>query len=436
MSRGTIVVAGAGLAGFAAAVQLAAAGRNIILLESSGKGGGRAYSFPHSFSSFPENKHFLDNGQHILLGCYHETFKYLKTIGTYQLLKTQEKMEVNMVNRDRKKFLLRSGSLPYPLDLLQALLGFDYLSLAQKLRAIMFILKLRFIDSNKLNDITVADWLRSEGQTGELFSGIWDILCTGAMNSSAEKASAGIFAHILKVIFLEGKENSRIVVPGTDLSTLFVENGVKFIEEMGGEVRFSEPIEAIEITAGKVIAVETRGCRIERPDGLIMAMPAHAVKKVRGLEGVIRKMEGYEMEYSSITSFHLRIQNYTLPHDFVALIDSPVQWVFNHGDYISTVTSASTDWDGMKEEDILQLIKTELSKYLGITGDNILSHKMIKEKRATFICGGENLKHRPGTETSIKNLFLAGDWTATGLPATIEGAILSGHSAANSALKL
>ncbi len=436
MSNGNVVIAGAGLAGLAAAVRLTKDGKKVTLLEASQKGGGRASSFPHSFSDSPQNKINLDNGQHIMLGCYHETFKFLERTGSLHLLKMQEKMEVNMIDRQRRHFKLRAGNLPYPLDLLQALLGFDHLSFSQKLSAIAFITKLRFTDPGKLKNLTVAEWLEMEGQRGELFTGIWDVLCTGAMNSAAEKASAGVFARILKVIFLEGKENARIVVPGVDLSALFVNRAVEFIVEGGGEVRFSDPLQRIENSEGKVTSVVTRGGQIVKPEALILAVPAHALQKIDGIGGMITGLEGYEMQYSSITSFHLRIENYKLPHDFIALIGSPVQWVFDHGDYISTVTSASTDWDSMKEEEILALIRSELKTCLGITDDNITSHKMIKEKRATFVCGGENLNHRPGSVTRLENLFLAGDWTDTGLPATIEGAIQSGHVAAEKVLEL
>ncbi len=436
MTHGSVVVVGAGLSGLAAAVRIISSGKKVILLEASKKGGGRAYSFSHSFSDTPHKEFALDNGQHIMLGSYHETFHFLESTGAKHLLNKQKRMEVNMVDRQGRHFTLRSGNLPYPFDLLQALLGFDHLSLSQKLSAIAFVTKLRFVNPAKLMNITVSDWLKSEGQTGELFTGIWDILCTGAMNTSVEKASAGVFAHILKVIFLEGKDNAKIVVPRVDLSALFVEKAVKFIEERGSEVRFSEPVTAVETSGGRIASVLTRGGRIENPKALIFAIPAHALGKIDGIVGLVPEIAGYDMKYSSITSFHLRIKDTQIPRDFIALIDSPVQWVFNHGDYISTVTSASTDWDSMKEEDILSLIKSELKTYLGIEESRITSHKMIKEKRATFVCGGENLRHRPGTSTGIKNLFLAGDWTDTGLPATIEGAVQSGHKAADAVLRL
>jgi len=431
MSNGSVVVAGAGLAGLSAAVRLAAAGKKVILLEASKKGGGRAYSFPYCFSGTTEETSMLDNGQHIMLGCYHETFNFLKLTGTFELLKIQKKMEVQMIDRQGNQFSLRSGNLPYPFDLLQALLQFNYLSLKQKLKAISFILKLRFVDAGRLRNTTVSDWLNSTGQTDELFKGIWDILCTGALNSQAGRASAGIFAHILKVIFLQGRGNSRIVIPGSNLSAIFVDGAIDFIEARGGEVRFSEPVESVQITGDVISSVTTRKGKIETPAAMIFAIPAYALKRISGLNGVIPAIENFEMEYSSITSFHLHVRDFKLPFDFVALIDSPVQWVFELEGYLSTVTSASEDWDSMKEEEILELIKSELKTRLGLSKSNIISHKMIKEKRATFICGGKNLQHRPPAETKVKNLFLAGDWTDTGLPATIEGAVLSGHKAAD-----
>ncbi|MBN8546309.1 MAG: FAD-dependent oxidoreductase [Ignavibacteria bacterium] len=429
------IVVGAGLAGLSAAVELSLNGYKVDLFESTKKGGGRAYSFPHSFHPgtflIQADQYLVDNGQHILMGCYHDTLSFLGKIGAMDKIHIQERMSVEYRHRNGKSFTLKSGALPYPLNLLQAILNYDFLTFKQKLKAVLFIQKLRFIRLKTLSNLTVSEWLKGEGQTDELFNGIWEILCVGAMNSPPEKTSALIFARVLKEIFLNGKNNAKIIVPKCGLSELFVDNAIKLIEERGGSVNFGNPLESIETGDGRVVSLKFRNRTIEYPENTVLAIPHFALKKIDGISGVFPGIENFDMEYSSITTFHLRIDSNPLKTEFVALIDSPVQWVFNHGDYITTVTSASTDWNTKEEPEIIKIVLSELESCLGIKPSAVIAQKMIKEKRATFVCGGKNLDYRLPSKTGFENLYLAGDWTDTGLPATIEGAVMSGKTAAN-----
>ncbi|MCA0390105.1 MAG: hydroxysqualene dehydroxylase HpnE [Bacteroidetes bacterium] len=429
------IVVGAGLAGLSAAVELSLKDCKVDLFESTKKGGGRANSIPHYFhsgtSSGQADEFIIDNGQHILMGCYRDTLSFLKKIGAMDKISVQERMSVRYVSKGGKSYLLESGGLPYPLNLLQAILRYDYLTFRQKLKAIQFIQKLRFVSDNSLSNLAVSEWLKREGQTGELYKGIWEILCVGAMNSPPEKTSALIFAKVLREIFLKGKNNSKIIVPKCGLSELFVDNAIKLIEEKGGSVNFGNPLESIDTVVGRVVSLKFRDRTIENPENTVLAIPHFALKKIDGISGVFPEIENGEMEYSSITTFHLKLNNNPLNTEFVALINSPVQWVFNHGDYITTVTSASTDWNAKEEPEIIKIVLSELENCLGIKPSTVTAHKMIKEKRATFVCGGKNLDYRLPSQTGLENLYLAGDWTDTGLPATIEGAVMSGKTAAN-----
>ncbi|KAB2909467.1 MAG: FAD-dependent oxidoreductase [Ignavibacteriales bacterium] len=527
-----IVIAGAGLAGLAAAVKLSIAGFRVVLLEASPKAGGRAHSFPITFPNFPQKKFIVDNGQHIMLSCYDHTIDFIKRIGAFDLLDIQKKMSVMLVGADKIAYELTSRNLPYPFDNLSAILGYKYLSFSQRLKAIKFIQHLKKTDTNALsggniNEPTlqrdserrisnfgknfspqypslsshkrgqinnygknlaqksVREWLNEHAQTEQLANGLWDILCTGAMNTPAEKASAFVFARILKEIFLSGKGRSNVVIPKVGLSQLFVEPALEFIRNNGGEIVFSCPVESVEIENSTLKRIFARGLKITDASAVIFALPHHALKKIKGMENildgngaapspyvtleqtlngvsksgddlacssgvthspdvlaeqVLKSVPGSgnvvsgeiteEMEYSSITTFHIRLRENPLKREFVALINSPVQWVFNHGEYITTVTSTSDEWDSLPEEKIFEIVEKELEKFLSITAENIISHRIIKEKRATFVCGGSNLALRRPSETAVKGVYLAGDWTETGFPGTIEGAVKSGHTAA------
>lgn len=428
-----VAIIGAGLAGISAAVKLASEGFKVRLFESSQKAGGRAGSFPFTLTSPLNNsqkEYQLDNGQHIMMGCYHETLSLLAETSSLDKIFVQEKMDVKIVGRKQKSYTLGSGFLPYPLNLLQALMGFDYLSFGQKLSALKFILSLKLLNVDTLIDTTVTAWLEDRGQTGELFTGLWEILCIGTLNTSPDKASASVFAKILKIIFLGGKDNSKIVVPTVNLASLFVEPSIAFISSKGGEIKFSTYVNSIRSTETSSLELISRDRSLGNFSDVILAVPHHALIKISGLDQFPSISTNNDLEYSSITTFHLFLKENPITDNFVALIGSPVQWVFNHGDYLTTVTSSSSKWDKMSEEDILEIILSELKSYLNIEPTNIIDHKMVKEKRATIVCGGENLNNRPECKTNNPNLFLAGDWTDTGLPATIEGAVLSGKTAA------
>jgi protoporphyrinogen oxidase len=234
----------------------------------------------------------------------------------------------------------------------------------------------------------------------------------------------------LKIIFLGGEDNSKIVVSEVDLSSLFVEPAINYIKSRGGTVHFSTPVHSIERVDSGCVNLHSRNEIFGKYSDVIFAVPHHALRKISGIQEFIPLSPEDNMEYSSITTFHLFLKENPLTDKFLALVGSPVQWVFNHGEYITTVTSSSSAWDTKPEEEILSVIVDELNKYLGIRQEQILTHKMIKEKRATFICGGKNLNLRASTKTNLPNVYLAGDWTTTGLPATIEGAVLSGKTAA------
>lgn len=428
-----VAIIGAGLAGLSAAVTLASKGFKVHIFESSKKAGGRASAFPFSLTSpldSSQKEYHLDNGQHIMMGCYHETLSLLKEISALDKISMQDKMEVKVLGPEQKSYSLKSGFLPYPFNLLQALMGYDLLSFAQKLSALKFVHGLKSLDVGTLNNISVKDWLETSCQAGSLFTGLWEILCVGTLNTPAEKASASIFAKILKIIFLGGKDNSKIVVPAVNLSSLFVEPSIDFIRSKGGDIQFSMPVNLIKSTESSSFELFSKEISLGSFSDVILAIPHHALKKMDGIGQYIPKISESDLQYSSITTFHLFLKENPLTDNFVALTGSPVQWVFNHGDYITTVTSSSSKWDKMVQEDIFNIILSELKKYLDIDSTNIIDHKMIKEKRATFVCGGDNLNHRLDCKTKNPNLYLAGDWTTTGLPATIEGAVLSGKTAA------
>jgi len=423
------LVVGGGLAGLSAAVSLAKKNIHVQLIEASPKFGGRVYSFTDEKSGDE-----IDNGQHLLLGCYYETLKFLDTINASHLFQYQKNLEINFAARGGQKYYLAATSLPYPFSLLFGLLNYDALSIADKITVILLIARLPFIESYSHRNETVEDWLVGMNQSRNSIKAFWEIIGVGALNSRLKDASAEIFIDILKVIFLEGNDASAMIIPKVGLSKAFINPAVSYIESKKNELSLSEKLVELSFNGSRAVSAVTDKKSVRDFDAVILAIPAHGMSKIKNIE-LLLEPETIEMKHSSILTLHLWLKENRLKKTFYAFLDSHLHWVFNHGTYLTTVTSGADELIEKSQEELFAIATTELSNHLGIKAEDILDYKIIKEKRATFIPNKENLSKRPWTNTKIENIFLAGDWTNTGLPATIEGAIKSGHSAAREVQK-
>lgn len=417
-----VIIIGGGLAGLSAAVHLSKNKFKVTLLEASPKIGGRVYSFSDEITNTE-----IDNGQHILMGCYADTLNFLKMIDAFRYIKIQESLEINYLSENQNTFRLKVSDLPYPLNLLFGLLRFSKLNLFEKLSLLKLFLKIRFQDSEKLYGLNVNQWLKQENQSEKSIRVFWEVISIGALNTSTDKASAKIFCDILKEIFWKDKTSSRIILPSLPLSKTFCEPAINFIKRNGGEVIFSERCTSLEFDNEKLIKVKTEKNVYEDFDFVISAIPYYALGKIIDKNLLDNQPE---FHYSSILNVHLWVKENFLQEDFYAFYNSELHWLFNKVTHWNIVISNADKFMQMSKEEIYSLIIAELKKFIPIKDEDILSYKVIKEKRATFIPDDFTLKNRPSTETKIKNLFIAGDWVDTKLPATIESAVRSGRIAA------
>ena len=420
------VVIGGGIAGLTSAVYLSKSGINVELIESSNKLGGRAYSFKD-----PATGSIIDNGQHILMGCYKETLKFLRLINAEDNLIYQDRLSIPFLNNNSEIFKLEATKLFYPLNLLMGLLNYNALRIEDKVTLIVFFIKLAFSNINKLKDITVERWLFKEKQSENLRKSFWEIICVGALNSSTKNASAELFASILKKMFLQGNESATLIIPKFGLSETYSKPAQKFLLNNEASISFSENVLELIIVDNSVKKIITSKREIEDFDYLISAIPLPALKKFY----TDNKLAKIDFENSCIVTIHLWLKENPLSEKFYGLIDSPIHWIFNHGDHITLVISDANHLVNIDKNEIYKMCEDELNKYANITEGNISAYKIIKEKRATFIPSSDVLSKRPGVKTNVYNLFLAGDWTDTGLPATLEGAVQSGKIAAELVIK-
>jgi zeta-carotene desaturase len=423
-----IVVIGGGFAGLSAASFLSNTGFKIELLEASPKLGGRAYSFVDN-----ETDAVIDNGQHILMGCYKETLKFFKLIGAEKKLSKQSHLSLNIVKKNFELCPLTASGFFYPFNLISAVIKYSAFSAYERLLFIKFFAKMYLYTNKDLKKMTVIEWLLKEKQTVNLIKSFWEILALAALNTDIKKASANIFATVLKKIFFSGNNASVIIFPSLGLTETYCDDGLRFIEDKGGRISFSEPVIKLNAQDNVIKEIVTTKRVISDFDYIITAIPLFALKKI-----VIEKnfLPGLEFDYSSILTAHLFLKENRFANTFYGLIDSPVQWVFNKGTHLTVVISDAANFMDVSQEEIIELILSELKKYILLERSEISTYKIIKEKRATFIPSNDILDKRPSVYTPFKNLFLAGDWTDTGLPSTIESAVKSGRFAADAVRNL
>jgi len=416
------LIIGGGLAGLTAASILSSKNLNVTLIESSPKLGGRTYSFIDR-----ETDTVIDNGKHIMMGCYNETLSFIKLIGAVNNFDYQKNLFLRFLDKDKNQFQINASTSFYPFNLLFAIINYDALSLSDKIFFILFLLKLPLFSKNSLRKITVRKWLDKENQSLNAIKCFWEILCVGALNTNLEKASALVFYEVLIQIFFKGNFASTIILPNYGLSESIIMPASLFLEKNGGIAIESETVKEIIVKNRKVVAVKSDRNIYDNFDYLISAIPIYALDKIISKKTLDINLE---LEYSTILNIHIWLNDNKLQDKFYGLIDSPLHWIFAKEKHINIVISDANYLADKSKEEIIDIVIEELLKYTSIGRKDIRHYNIIKEKRATFVPAIETLNQRPNSKTSIKNLFLAGDWTNTDLPSTIESAVKSGRIAA------
>jgi hydroxysqualene dehydroxylase len=426
------LVIGGGLAGLTASFYLSKKS-HVTLLEASPKFGGRTYSLLNE-----ELNDIYDNGQHIMMGCYDTTLNLIKNIGSDANIDIQKSLEISFVEENGKITKLKAPKYFYPVNQAIAMLSFKLLSFRDRMRVMDFLLDLICSKDEDLHDLTVIEWLMEKNQNDETVKKLWEVLVVGTLNATPEKASAQLFDEVLRKVFLSGSKASRMIIPKVGLSELFVTPILKYLKDSGNDFINNERLVKIIIDDNRTQRIVTNKTEYTSFDQVIMAIPPHALEKIsfENLEGEVVvpdfQIAMREFNYSSILNVHLWLETNPFKEKFYALVDSDIHWLFNHDQHISLTTSAADYLIEKNNDEIIIEFYSELEKYFPIFNSKmVIAHKIIKEKRATFLPDCASYKLRKNIFSSFENMFFAGDWTDTNLPATIEGAILSGKLAAD-----
>jgi squalene synthase HpnD len=429
-----VVMLGAGYAGLAAATELVLRGHDVTLIEARALLGGRAHSFVDTKSGL-----VLDNGQHILMGCYHETLRLLRQLGVMNRLYSPLRIEVPFASEKGRS--LMAATAPEPLHLLSALLGYGELTGADKFSAIKLALRLRVGQEPTAHE-TVQVWMQRWGQTPNLIRALWEPLCIAALNEPVATASAQLFATVIRRSFLAGAADSAILLSRVGLSELFAPEVKQLLVMCGGTLTLQAPVTALSFSGTTLQEIKFGDGSTLQPEAVVSALPWHVLRGLLPAESKLARACG-QIQDAPIVSLHLWLDRPVLKKPFIGLLDSPVHWVFSHehihgpgptgqaGHVITAVVSGARDLVDKTGPELEELTMRELARFLPeAVGVRVLHRMVYKARSATFAATPDTEPLRPEPTTEWSNFWLAGDWTNTGLPATIEGAILSGVRAA------
>jgi squalene-associated FAD-dependent desaturase len=410
---GTIYVIGAGLAGLSAAVRLAGRGERVVLIEGAGQVGGRCRSYED-----PSLGMTIDNGNHLVLSGNHATFDYLRTLGSADRTAGPRETLFDFCDvRDGKRWTLRPNPGPIGWWVLakdrrvpDTHVG-DYLGLLNLL--------------GKQGDRRLCEAIRCEGP---LWERLIEPLMLAALNTEASQGSAELAAAIVRETLAVGGRAYAPRIAEPSLDAAFIAPALAYLAGHGADVRLGRRVEAIETTGDRAVGFRAGGeaIALDDDDRLIVATPAWITPTL--LPGV-----SAPDAFCAIVNGHFKIDAPAGAAKMVGVIGGTAQWVFAFDGRISTTVSGADAVVDMPREAMAAALWADVAKVYGL-GPELPPWQIVKERRATFAATPEQVAKRPAAATRWRNLALAGDWTDTGLPATIEGAIRSGHKAAGMVL--
>jgi squalene-associated FAD-dependent desaturase len=438
------VVVGGGLAGIAAALRLADGGHGVTIVEGRPRLGGAAFSFRRGPLS-------VDNGQHVFLRCC-EAYRWLLTrIGATDDVVLQKHLDIPVLRADGQHARLRRlPGVPAPLHLSAALARYRLLRPADRLRAARGALALRGLDpaDGALDAQTLGGFLRRHGQNDATISALWGIIATATLNEHPDAASLALAAKVFRTGLLDRADASDIGYARVPLAALHSTAAMRALEAAGVQVVLGHRVDRVE-PGGLVRAHSPSGPQSWRADSVVLAVPPGAAFAVAPTLIDTAAAPARELGVTPIVNVHVVYDRQVTDLPFAAAVGSPVQWFFDRTDtsglpqthpaaqYLAVTVSAAGDIIDTPSAALQDRFVAELARLLPSAGrPHVLDAFVTRERRATFRQSAGSAALRPGRDAGPDGMWLAGSWTDTGWPDTMEGAVRSGISAAEGALQV
>ena len=430
--RPAVAVVGGGIAGLAAALSLAEEGFAVSLFERRALLGGRASSFED-----PASGELVDNCQHVSLRCCTNLDDFLRRVGASDAVPYCDR--IDFLDPEGRRSSLRAGSLPAPFHLLPSLLRFRALSLREKWRLVRVAWTILRSDrgSEELERVDFRSWLLRHGQGERAIRLFWSPLLVSALNEEVERASARAALQVVFEGLLKNRRGFHVGLPRVPLAAIYSEKGLAALASRGVRVGLRRNAVAIEVAEGRATAIRFADGSREAAGSIVAAVPFPQLRELLPAEarGFLAPLAG--LQTSPILGIHLWFDRTVTTPGFAALLGRRMQWAFakEAGRYLCLVVSAARDFERPPKEEIVETALREVRECFPAAREaRLLKALVVRERNATFspAPGAEAL--RPGAATPVRGLFLAGDWTACGWPATMEGAARSGYLAAEALL--
>ncbi|MGH3768034.1 MAG: hydroxysqualene dehydroxylase HpnE [Pseudonocardiaceae bacterium] len=451
-----VAVIGGGLAGITAALHCADAGRQVTLFETRPHLGG----LTHSFS---RGELRIDNGQHVFLRCCTSYLSLLDRLGVTDRVAVQPQLAIPIrVPGAQAPVWLRRSALPAPLHLASSLLRYRPLSMLERVRFALGAVALRRVDPRRpaTDEQNFGTWLRRHGQTDRAIATLWELVGVATLNSRADDASLSLAATVFQEGLLTDPSAADIGWSQVPLRELHGDPALACLTAAGAQVRTGVTVRGLECRDGHPMAGSAGGGLIAGSPGgwqvitdsgatiadqVILAVPPAAAEQLLPA-GSLALRPGWSRRLGSspIVNLHVVLDRTVLDEPFIAGVDTPVQWVFDRtaqsglasGQYLAVSLSAADDYVDLPTAALREQFLPELASLLpGMRDAQLREFFVTRERHATFRPAPGTAALRPSALTAAHGLFLAGAWTATGWPATMEGAVRSGTAAATALLE-
>jgi squalene-associated FAD-dependent desaturase len=430
-ARQSVLVIGGGLAGLTAASALAPRGFNVTVLESRNRLGGRASSFTDANSG-----QVIDACQHVSMGCCTNFSHFCRMVGIDHLLAPQPVLY--FMTNDRRMSRFGADPLPAPLHLARSLLRAHYLTLGDKLRIGWGMLSLLLADSK--DDRPLLPWLKKHRQNSRTIDRFWGVVLVSALNETIDRLGLKYARKVFRDGFLRHRKGFEVSVPTVPLSRFYGEELQSWFGKQGIAIEVNAGATQFKVLDGRIAGLTLRDGRELHADWYVSAVPFDRLIDLLPSAVVERHDEFRQirnLDVSPITSVHLWFDRPIMDLPHAVLVDCLGHWVFNRGKvatgeyYVQVVISASRSLKDLGREEIQRRIVEELGRLFPKKASaTVLRGRVVTEHRATFSTVPGVDQWRPKQVTPVPNLILAGDWTQSGWPATMEGAVRSGYLAA------